>query len=125
MKHRGLLVSAFLLLTSPWILGVFGMGLNQAVIEANGGAMPVYIAGGCTQDDLDGPRHKCMTADSHLKFLADRFRSADYIYSVGDVFIEAGSLLDLPTEAATILILGILVILERKKKVSAGAKCQS
>jgi hypothetical protein len=83
------------LLVSPYLLFAFGFALNALVCAVNGSSMPVQVpaadmANGCPIDPSDWIHH-CMTAQSHLKFLADVIAVRGLgIASVGDFFEWGG-----------------------------------
>lgn len=84
------------LLLGPSLAYALGFALNAIVCGVNGSSMPVQIpdavmaaAGGCPIDPSDWIRH-CMTAQSHLKILADWIAIRGVgIASLGD-FLEWG-----------------------------------
>ena len=60
------------LLLGPSLLFAIGFALNAFVMAANHGQMPVlWPGGGCIIDPDKDLLHSCMTAGTHLKFLAD------------------------------------------------------
>lgn len=80
------------LLYGPAMLFVIGFAMNSIVIAANHGQMPVLFPGGGCPDISDDPVHVCMTASTHLKFLADWIMMVSRgelqgLYSPGD-FVE-------------------------------------
>lgn len=76
----------------PWLLGVpsvflvLGYSMNAIVMGMNGGQMPVQWPGGCSGLPVDGV-HVCMTAQTHLKFLADWIVQYEGVASPGDFFL--------------------------------------
>lgn len=83
--------SVFLFL--PLGLMVLGASLNQLALISNGGTMPVLFPGWTCPDLGEDTIHRCMTQASHLKFLCDVFNFHTTIESIGDQFLELGSLL--------------------------------
>lgn len=62
------------LIAGPSLLFALGYLMNALVMAANHGQMPVlFPGGGCGPDGFfsEDLVHVCMTAQSHLKFLAD------------------------------------------------------
>ena len=103
------------LLFAPIISGNFGESLNAIVTIANGGVMPVRHPS-CLTDPtamVDGP-HVCMTAASHIKFLADIITSNDGIRSLGDQFITLSGDIKIPCFILWLTI--FLFCLIRKEK---------
>jgi Family of unknown function (DUF5317) len=83
------------LLLVPQAMYWLGAFLNQLVLAANNGQMPVLFPGGCPaelQEALEGSIHTCMTSASHLKILADWINVHIYIMSIGDVLLGLGDL---------------------------------
>jgi hypothetical protein len=83
----------YALIFGPALMFAFGFILNAIVMSANGGQMPVLMPGGCPVDGMDEvfPIHVCMTATSHLKFLADWIVINHFgIASPGDFFLWGG-----------------------------------
>lgn len=82
------------LILGPQIFFYVGALLNQLVLAANNGQMPVQFPGGCTDDILEsltGTVHACMTSASHLKFLSDWINLGRAgIYSPGDILLIFG-----------------------------------
>lgn len=72
------------------ILSLIGCWCNFLVVVANKGRMPVdrYI--------LPTARHCALHEGSRLKFLADRFRAYNRIFSIGDIFLIISLLLIIP-----------------------------
>ena len=96
MTLRTKKIIEFCLLTVPAGMYALGFWLNQLVIAANGGTMPVLVAN-CTANDMDGDRiHACMTHASHLKFLADWINLHVAIASPGDLLLWFGDYLMVP-----------------------------
>lgn len=98
------------LLFIPSAIYWLGAILNQIVMIANGAMMPVLMPGGCPADADGGildPIHKCMTAATHLKFLADIINAHVFIGSLGDMFLFLGDALTWPAIFIAIgLVLG-------------------
>ena len=87
------------LLIIPQAAYWLGALLNQLVLAANNGQMPVLFPGGCTADLVDrlaGSVHTCMVASSHLKVLSDWINLQIYIMSPGDALLNIGDLLTGP-----------------------------
>lgn len=87
------------LLVVPSAIYWLGAILNQIVMIANGAMMPVLMPGGCPVDADGGildPVHKCMTAATHLKFLADIINVHVFIGSLGDMLLFLGDAITLP-----------------------------
>lgn len=82
-----------LFLAVPMFIFIAGLASNQLVMIANGGQMPVLFPSGTCPDLSEDAIHTCMTAASHLKFLADIFNMHAYIESIGDVLLDVGSYL--------------------------------
>jgi hypothetical protein len=84
------------LLLGPTLCFVFGFFLNWLCMWVNGGQMPVLIpSGACDQSVLGHDEHyvhiwQCLTANTHLKFLADVIysRTVGGMESIGDVFMD-------------------------------------
>ena len=85
---------------------MFGLGLtlNAIVCGVNGSSMPVQVpigfdggnGTGCPIDPQDWIHH-CMTAQTHLKILADWIAIRGVgIASIGDLFEWAGDALQIP-----------------------------
>lgn len=77
------------LLAAPYAAFAVGFLLNGIVTLANHHQMPVYPVGGNCDFIGDDLVHSCMTAHTHLKFLADVFVTNDGVSSIGDAFMEA------------------------------------
>jgi hypothetical protein len=76
-----------------WIFGaifVIGALCNFTVIAANDNKMPVL------GDDGDSPKHRPLTSESRLVFLADIYEihlpSGTYLFSIGDVLLVLGGI---------------------------------
>ena len=74
-------------LALPGMAFVVGIGLNKICMAFNGGLMPV-LEPACHFAD-DG-HHTCMSAATHLRFLADWLRFPSGTWSLGDLLINAG-----------------------------------
>lgn len=60
------------LLLGPVAMFALGFAMNAVVMAANHGQMPVLIPGNnCSLIEPEDFIHTCMTAGTHLKFLAD------------------------------------------------------
>lgn len=71
------------LLLGPTLAFWLGYGMNALVMAANNGQMPVLWPGGCAPETADF-LHSCMTAKTHLKFLADWIVEHHAVASPGD-----------------------------------------
>jgi hypothetical protein len=74
MKNPLSFIPYWPLLTGPALFFGIGFAMNAIVMAANHGQMPVLWPGGCPQDGVSEdvfPIHACMSAATHLKFLAD------------------------------------------------------
>lgn len=86
------------LLLLPFLIMYAGVGLNQLVIAANHGSMPVAIppcfADGAAPGAQLDPVHACITPQTHLKLLSDLWiTDADggiAFESVGDMLLMDG-----------------------------------
>lgn len=95
------------LLLGPTLLGALGFLLNASVMAANHGQMPVLIPGGCGMDvTVADALHSCMTATTHLKFLADWLVIKDMgVASPGDFLEWADDAALVPCLAAWIALI--------------------
>jgi hypothetical protein len=88
------------LLIAPQLFFWVGAALNQLVLVANNGQMPVLFPGGCNADireGLAGSVHTCLESATHLKFLIDFINLGRMgIWSLGDVLITIGDALSGP-----------------------------
>jgi len=81
----------------PAALFALGAICNQVAIRCNKGQMPVSWPGGCATypdpkkdpDVRPDPVHKCMTKDSHVKFLSDWLTDSQGVASPGDWMMDA------------------------------------
>lgn len=81
------------LLLGPALMFALGFSMNALVMAANHGQMPVLWPGGCPDvtDESAFPIHACMTAVSHLKWMADWVVIRGLgVASIGDFFEWAG-----------------------------------
>lgn len=105
------------LLFLPFILAAIGSLSNGLACWNNNQQMPVFMPkNDCTQlEDRDDDIHSCMDAKTKLKPLGDVFLSDGGIYSVGDMFLDAGNTLMYITPFAW-LVLVLAESSEFKKK---------
>ena len=108
-----LVASRLYLLAFPYLSFGMGVGLNQAVLVANGGKFPVMVNKraekyfGFESDGMSDNVHCVMTSKTKLNFLADWINMHTVIYSPGDLLIMLGDLLTGSTKAVwAALILG-------------------
>lgn len=95
------------LLLGPAVLFGLGLILNAIVCGMNGASMPVLVPkaiweanGGCPIDPEDWIHH-CMTAQSHLKVLADWIAIRDFgVASPGDILEFIGGATFIPSLVA-------------------------
>ena len=95
------------LLLGPYALYALGFLLNGIVVFVNGHHMPVLMPGGnCSAHlDPDDLAHSCMTAQTHLKFLADWIVSGGGVSSIGDLLMYIWEATYVPTLIAwTVLV---------------------
>lgn len=98
MKFLSMFVAARLyLLIGPTALFLVGAGMNQAVVVANGGRMPVQINdraakyfGFESSDDMADKIHVRMSGKTRLNWLADYVNLQTVILSPGDLLIIFG-----------------------------------
>lgn len=77
-----------------WFLALVGFTMNEAVVLANHGQMPVvHPWKGWNAEGVWAPA----TAHTHFLYFADRFGSGAFRYSVGDVLILTGGIIFLLT----------------------------
>jgi hypothetical protein len=88
----------------PWLLAALGVGLNMAVVSANGGYMPQSVeARELARRKIDRPEERGpqltnvhpMTSESRLPFLGDIIPEPDWmpmpnVISVGDLLLSLG-----------------------------------
>jgi hypothetical protein len=72
------------LLLLPTLLMAAGITMNEAVIHANGGRMPVEVYNCAARMQERDYTHFCMVADTKEKILGDILVSDDRTASVGD-----------------------------------------
>lgn len=104
------------LLTGPTIALWVGMFLNQLVIRANGGMMPVEQAQ-CSLIQDDDVIHNCASASTKFSFLEDNLPTSDgggTVYSIGDIIREEASDIR-PILAGLWLLLGIACFIRKEK----------
>ena len=104
--------AALWVLLAPPLLFLVGAALNQIVMAANHGLMPVQVQGGCMPGTGDGAGHVCMDANTHLKFLADWIQLHIGTASIGDTLIWLGDWLWYP---AIFLWVGMMLERERNR----------
>ena len=74
-----------LVLFIPFLVNLVGVVANAAVVRANHGQMPVHVPNvACSAIKFD-IAHTCMTAQTHLNYLADIFTTSQSIQSFGDL----------------------------------------
>lgn len=97
----------------PFILGILGSFMNELVVGLNHGYMPVFLPGNfCQGNDILDRNHICMSATTHLNWLADFIVSNSGVSSPGDFLEDLGSVIKLPS-----FIVGILSFFRREKNV--------
>jgi hypothetical protein len=112
------------LIVLPAALFLLGALMNQAVILANHGHMPVSWPGGCSmypdQDPDVDPIHVCMTKDSHLRILADWLKDDSGIQSPGDWLMDIANAFFTPFLILWIILTTIDFIKHGKDDTSAS-----
>ena len=92
------------ILLAPPLLWVVGAGMNAIVMGVNNGQMPVLWPGGCERMPVDG-LHVCMTAQTHLRVIADWIVMHNGVASPGDMILYLSDMIWYPTIAAWALLM--------------------
>lgn len=94
----------YLFFALPFLFGILGSVMNELVVALNHGYMPVFMPGHfCLGNDILDHNHICMSATTHLNWLADWVVSNSGVSSPGDFLEDLGSAIKLPSFVLAIL----------------------